>query len=304
MIPIGLIQRRDMTISGPHDLTLTAADGYQLAASHFPGSGEQFMVLAGATAVARRYYQRFASYAASQGVDVITVDYRGIGGSRRGRLRDLDADLSHWCTLDLGAAVGWAAARGPSYLVGHSLGGQAIGRLPDPGLLQAAYTCGTGAAWTGWMPRREALRVRLMWDVVAPLSTAAMGYLPMNAFGMGEDIPRGAYQQWRRWGRLPRYFFDDPSQAAMTARFADVRLPIAAMVVTDDLWAPPRSRDAFFSGYSNASVDRIDLAPTELGVPKVGHMGYFHSDVGAALWPRILSWLAVHGLRTERSRIN
>lgn len=284
-------------MTAPHDLTLTADDGYQLSASHFPGRGEQFIVLAGATAVPKRHYQRFAAYAAGQGVDVVTVDYRGIGGSRHGRLRDLDADLSHWCTQDLGAAVGWAAERGPTYLVGHSLGGHAIGRLPNPGLVEAAYTCGTGAAWTGWMPRREALRVRLLWDVVAPLSTAVMGYLPMRAFGMGEDIPRGVYRQWRQWGRLPRYFFDDPGSAAMTAPFADVRLPIAAMVATDDLWSPPRSRDAFFSGYEGAPVDRIDLHPGELGVSKVGHMGYFHSDVGRTLWPRILSWLATHGLR-------
>jgi predicted alpha/beta hydrolase len=304
MIPIGLIQRRAMTTIGPDELTLTTADGYQLAASHFPGRGEQFIVLAGATAVARRYYQRFAGYAASQGVDVLTVDYRGIGGSRHGRMRDLDTDLSHWCTLDLGAAVSWAAERGPTYLVGHSLGGHAIGRLPDPGLLQAAYTCGTGAAWTGWMPRREAIRVRLMWDVVAPLSSAVMGYLPMHAFGMGEDIPLRAYQQWRQWGRLPRYFFDDPDATAITAPFAEVRLPIAAMVVTDDLWAPPRSRDAFFSGYSSAPVDRIDVHPAELSVPRVGHMGYFHSDVGRVLWPQILTWLTVHGLRTVGSRSN
>jgi predicted alpha/beta hydrolase len=281
------------------DLTLPAVDGYPLAASHYPGRGEQFIVVAGATAVARRYYARFADYAAGRGIDVLTVDYRGIGGSRIGKLRELDADLSHWCTLDLGAAVAWAAKQGPAYLVGHSLGGHAIGRLPDPALVTAAYTCGTGAAWTGWMPRREALRVRLMWDVLAPVSSAIMGYLPMHAFGLGEDIPRAAYQQWRHWGRMPHYFFDDPAATAITAPFAQVRMPIAAMVTTDDLWAPPRSRDAFFDGYPAAEVDRIDVEPAQLGVPAVGHMGYFHSDVGRALWPQMLAWLAGHGLRPD-----
>ncbi len=288
-----------MAAPAPYDLTLTAADGYPLAATHFPGRGEQFLVLAGATAVPRRYYRRFALHAAARGVDVLTVDYRGIGDSLRGRLRDLDADLSHWCTLDLGAAVGWAAGRGPTWLVGHSLGGHAIGRLPDPGLLRAAYVCGTGAGWTGWMTRPEALRVRLLWDVVAPPSTAVLGYLPMRALGLGENIPAGVYRQWRRWSRLPRYFFDDPGAAAVTGPFAAVRLPIAAAVATDDAWAPPASRDAFFIGYPAAPVDRIDVTPAELGVQRIGHMGYFHSDVGRLLWPRMLSWLADHGLEVR-----
>lgn len=288
-----------MTAPAPTDLTLRAADGYPLAASHFPARGEQFVVLGGATAVPRGYYRRFAAHLAGRGVDVVTVDYRGIGGSRRGPLRELDADLSHWCTLDLGAAVAWAAERGPTWMVGHSLGGHAIGRLPDPGLLRAAYLCGTGAGWAGWMSRREAARVRLLWDVLAPVSTAAVGYLPMSAFGLGEDLPRGVYRQWRDWCRRPRYFFDDPAAAAITEPFGRVRVPLAAMVSTDDAWAPPRSRDAFFSGYTAAPVERVDLRPADLGVARVGHMGYFRSDVGRELWPRILDWLAGHGLRPD-----
>ena len=288
-----------MTAPVPLDLTLRAADGYPLAASHFPSRGVQFVVVAGATAVPRGYYRRFATHLAMRGVDVVTLDYRGIGGSRHGPLRELDADLSHWCTLDLGAAVAWAAERGPTWMVGHSLGGHAIGRLPDPGLLRAAYLCGTGAGWAGWMSRREAARVRLLWNVLAPVSSAAVGYLPMKALGMGEDLPRGVYRQWRHWCRLPRYFFDDPAAADVTEPFGRVRLPIAAMVTTDDAWAPPRSRDAFFSGYTAAPVERLDVHPSELGVTTVGHMGYFRGDVGRELWPRMLTWLAGHGLRPD-----
>ena len=98
---------------------------------------------------------------------------------------------------------------------------------------------------------------------------------------------------------LPRYFFDDPGAASVTGPFAAVRLPIAAAAATDDDWAPPRSRDAFFTGYPAAPLDRIDVTPAELGVRRIGHMGYFHADVGRVLWPRMLSWLAGHGLRVR-----
>jgi predicted alpha/beta hydrolase len=286
-----------MTVT--RDLELRADDGYRLAATRAVGRGEQFVVVAGATAVPRRYYRRFAEYAAGRGVDVVTVDYRGVDGSRHGPLRGLAADLGDWCTRDLGAAVAWAAERGPTWVVGHSLGGHALGRLPEPDLVRAAYVCGTGAGWAGWMTPRERLRVRLLWDVVAPVTTAALGYLPMRALGMGEDLPLDVYRQWRHWCGFPRYFFDDPGAAEVTAPFARVTTPIAAAVATDDPWAPPRSRDAFFTGYPSAPIERIDLAPAELGVASVGHMGYFHADVGRVLWPRMLAWLSGHGLRLE-----
>jgi predicted alpha/beta hydrolase len=80
-----------------------------------------------------------------------------------------------------------------------------------------------------------------------------------------------------------------------------VRIPLAAAVATDDLWAPPASRDAFFKGYSETAVDRIDLTAAELGVPQVGHMGYFRAPTGVLLWPRMLDWLGQHGLRTTDS---
>ena len=92
-------------------------------------------------------------------------------------------------------------------------------------------------------------------------------------------------------------FFDDPDAKAIFDKFAEVRIPIGAAVCTDDLWAPPASRDAFFKGYSNAAVDLIDLLPSSLGVRQVGHMGYFRPQAGQVLWPQILTWLARHGLR-------
>ena len=83
----------------------------------------------------------------------------------------------------------------------------------------------------------------------------------------------------------------------MTDKFAEVRIPIAAAVSTDDLWAQPASRDAFFNGYSGTQVERIDLSPAALGAAQVGHMGYVRVQVGEALWPQMLGWLGQHGLK-------
>ena len=285
-----------MENKSPQLLTLCAADGYQLAATHYPAPSEQFIVIASATGVPRGFYWRFAEFAQTRGVNVVTTDYRGIGDSKPATLKGFEMQYADWSTLDLAAAVGYAAARGKVWLVGHSLGGHAIGQLPDANVLQAAYVCGAGVGWHGWMPRPERYRVWAMWNVLGPIGTRFYGYHPMSKLGAGEDLPMAVYRDWKRWCALPHYFFDDPKAKAITDRFATVRIPIGAAVSTDDLWAPPASRDAFFKGYTHARVEAIDLQPASLGVQQVGHMGYFRAQVGAVLWPQIFAWLQKHGL--------
>lgn len=293
------------------DFTLTAADGYALAATHYipdqatldPISGRaQYVVIGCATAVPRGFYKRFCEYVNGLGLYAIVADYRGIGDSKRGSLKGFKMDYADWSTLDLAAVVSFAHERGECYLVGHSLAGHAIGQLPDPNMLKAAYLCGAGAGWAGWMPLAERIKVWLLWNVIGPVATTWLGFQPMSKLGLGEDIPLGVYRDWKRWCSFPRYFFDDPAPEAkaIAAKFDRVQLPLAAAASTDDLWALPKSRDAFFSGYQQTQVDRIDLAPAQLGVTHIGHMGYFRREVGAALWPQIMSWLAQHGLTTRQ----
>ncbi len=41
--------------------------------------------------------------------------------------------------------------------------------IPNHHKVTAAYNFGIGAGWAGWMPWREALKVRLMWAFLWPL---------------------------------------------------------------------------------------------------------------------------------------
>lgn len=277
-------------------MELIAADGYKLAATHFQADSSAWIVVGSATGVPRGFYRRFSEYAQRRGVNVLTLDYRGIGDSKVGALRDFTPDLREWSNLDLAAAVEFATQRGPTWLVGHSLAGHALGQLPNANKLQAAYVCGSGSGWAGHMSKLEAAKVWLLWNVVGPILIQLYGYQPMSKLGMGEDLPRSVFYQWRHWCKFPRYFFDDPAAREIVERAEQVKIPIAAAVSIDDAWAPPRSRDAFFSGYSSASIDAIDLNPADFGVGSIGHMGYYRKQVGARLWPQILGWLETRGL--------
>jgi predicted alpha/beta hydrolase len=283
--------------SGGQAQTLIAADGYSLTSIRYDvpadyGPPRGRIIVAGATGVPQRFYRRFAQYAAEQGFETLTLDYRGIGLSKPAQLRGFEMDYRDWARLDLAAAVDACCGDDlPLFMVGHSFGGHAFGLLPNHSRVKGLYTFATGAGWHGWMPLLEQPRVLLMWRVILPLLTAWKGYLPWSMLGLGEDLPLGVYRQWKKWCRYPHYFFDDPADAAeLKAQFAQVRTLIVAANALDDRWAPPASRDAFMNGYRNAPWRGLDIPVTE-PIGAIGHMGYFR-PAAKPLWQDALIWFS------------
>jgi predicted alpha/beta hydrolase len=271
---------------------LTAADGYRLAATLYYADEPAVarIVVAGATAVPQGFYRRFAQFAAVRGYDVLTFDYRGIGGSAPRSLRGFRVDYLDWARLDLAAAIDELHdGHTPLHVVGHSFGGQALGLLQRPERVRSMYTFATGAGWHGWMPPLERARVLMLWNVLGPVVTSAVGYLPWSRFDMGEDLPLDIYRQWRRWCRNPRYFFDDPEMAHLTESFAAVTAPIVAANALDDGWAPPSSRDAFMGAYRASGWRAVDLDPRQVDLARIGHMGYFRAGA-EPLWNDVLEF--------------
>ena len=278
----------------PEPLHLVAADGYRLGTLRYPAEG-QFkgrLIVAGATGVPQGFYKRFAQYAATQGLEVWTLDYRGIGLSKPASLRGFTMNYLDWARLDLAALLAHVAAQGsdPIWMVGHSYGGHAFGLLPGKERVQSFATFATGAGWHGWMPIPERLRVLFMWRVIGPLMVQTHGYLAWSLLGMGEDLPRDVFLQWRKWCQWPRYFFEDPELTHFAAQFAEVTVPIRAINATDDKWAPPTSRDAFMSAYQSAQLESLTIEPMSLGMASIGHMGYFRPQA-KTLWQDTLEWL-------------
>ena len=273
------------------EITLTAADGYPIAATRFFAEGplKGNLIMAGATGVRQDFYKRFAEFASRRGFTTLTLDYRGIGRSRPASLKGFDMNFLDWATLDLAAGVEeMADDTVPLFMAGHSFGGHALGLLPNHQRIRGCYVFATGSGWHGWMPTLEGIRVRLMWNLVLPVLTRWKGYSPWAMLGMGEDLPLGVYEQWRHWCTFKHYFFDDPAVPHMAETFAQVKTPIVAANALDDRWALPRSRDAFVQGYRNANVERIDLDPKRIP-GGIGHMGYFRKNA-EPLWEDVIEW--------------
>jgi predicted alpha/beta hydrolase len=280
--------------------SIACQDGTIIGATRFEPSQtiRAEILMAGATGVPQGFYRRFSEFANAQGFAVTTVDYRGIGASAPKTLKGYKMDYLDWGRQDLAATLETICARYPATasmpiaMIGHSYGGHGFGLMPNHAKVRAFYTFASGAGWAGHMPPMEQFKVNVLWNLLGPVVVPALGYMPGKFIG-GEDLPKDVYRQWRRWCSFPNYFFDDPKVPELKHLFAQVKTPILAATATDDLWAPPVSRDHFFRGYSGTMVTPLDIDPRTLGKidgPQgIGHMGYFRKG-REQLWADALAW--------------
>ncbi len=281
------------TIQG-EPFRLTTSDQYDIGCIAYRPTAalKGHILMAGATAVPQSYYRRFANHAAQQGFMVTTLDYRGVGASAPKSLRGMSMNHLDWGRQDLPCVLEHISANTslPIFMVGHSYGGNGFGLMRNHAKIKRFYTYGTGAGWSGYMSSSERFKVNLLWHLLGPALVTVYGYMPGKAMGLGENLPKDVYRQWKRWCQYPNYFFDDPHMGAELKHFKQVQTPIIAAVSTDDLWTTPQSRDAFFKGYTNAPVQAVDIDPKLLGfVNPVGHIGYFRKG-HESLWQPALDW--------------
>lgn len=247
------------------------------------------------TAIPQGFYRRFASYLAERGLASVTFDWSGCGHSGDPRA-NREVRMSDWLDKDAPAVLAWARARFPDLplvAVGHSLGGHALALGAGGDDLRAAVTVASHAGVTAAIPTRlERLRVGAVLGLLAPTAGRLLGYVPGRKLGLGEDMPTAAMVQWSRWCRTAGYFFDDPEVRA-AERMAQVRLPVLAIGLSDDLWATPQQIDQLTDHLTAADVTRRTVTPQDLGQQAVGHMGCFRA-AGAGLWPQIAGFLLEH----------
>lgn len=265
----------------PEEHPLIAADGVSLAGRIFAPSAATrgAALVAPAMAVPQTFYEPFTCWLAEQGVLALTFDPRGIGRSRRGRLRDERADLLTWAELDCGAALRALAERAgslPLTWIGHSLGGQILPFVPGRERAAKVVTvaCGSGY-WRDNVPRYRH-RVWLLWWVLAPLSLALLGWYPGRRLRMLGDLPPAAMAQWRRWCLHPEYAVGVEGERAR-ALYAAVRTPITSLSFTDDEYLSARNIEALHNQYTGAPRRMLRIAPAERGLSRIGHLGFFRA---------------------------
>ncbi|MEO7082934.1 MAG: alpha/beta fold hydrolase [Gemmatimonadaceae bacterium] len=281
--------------------SVAALDGAVLGASLFepnvPVRDTPAVLINSATGVRRRFYHDFASFLSTKGFVVATYDYRGIGDSRPPSLRGYHATMRDWGTLDLAAMIDWLGDQFPERpvrIVAHSVGGQLLGLAPNADRVTAMLAVGAQSGWWGHWPRPRRYANALLWYVLVPGLSRALGYFPSRRLGLGEDLPAGVALEWARWCRNRDYMVDERG-TPLRPYFDRFTGSLLALSIDGDPFAPRASVAALVSWYANASIRLEQIDQSSFGLSRLGHFGFFRAGVALPLWSHAASWLLMPG---------
>lgn len=291
-------------------IKFATADGFAICGTRFmpAGAPRAIVVLPSAMGVKQDFYFPFAQYLAQQGLAVLTFDYRGMGSSVPDRfrrsLRGFEADLFDWAEHDYNAALHTARSwHGdvPLLVIGHSLGGQLPGLLPDNHLIDGIITVAAGSGyWRDNAPQTKRF-VWFMWYFAVPLYTRLFGYFPGKKMKKVGDLPKGVIFQWSKWCRSPHYVVNDAG-APIRNGYDRIRVPLLSLSFTDDEMMSGRSIDSLHGFYRNAPVERRTITPGEVNATRIGHFGFFRPQFRATLWQQTVSWIEQRMLAGNRAQ--
>jgi predicted alpha/beta hydrolase len=278
-----------------------AADGFELSGTFYASRGpaKAALLIVPAMGVSQRYYGEFAGWLSEQGFPVFTFDYRGMGASRppqlKKSLKGLDADVVTWAELDTAAALDHLDAQvgphTPIHWLGHSLGGQIFGLVPNRERISRMVTVGTGSGY--WLQNSPQLRryVWWLWYFVTPVALKVFGYFPGRTLKKVGDLPHGVMAQWRRWC-LHRDYMMGEGGASWRERYAAIRTPILSLSFTDDEFMSAQNTASLHGFYANAPREMRRIAPADIGVRRIGHFGFFRQQFAEKLWAQVPHWLS------------
>ena len=293
------------TVTG-QTVTFDALDGVALEGSLFqPGTPPRAALLVSSgTGIPRRFYARFAQAAAERGFVALTYDYRGVGGSAPDALRGYDARYRDVGQQDIAGAAAWLGDRYPDLpllYVGHSAGGQQLGLAPNVSRIAAAVFVAVSTGYWRGMPLAQRYLTLGLFRAYIPLASRLYGYAPAKKIKWGENLPTGMAREWGAWCMEPEYmaaYFDEggrlptPDGAPFgPVHYGEAVCPVLAYAFTDDPIATRENVPPMLGMYANAEVETRWVAPGDLGVLEIGHIGFFRPNVGGALWDDVFNWL-------------
>ena len=281
----------------PQPCELRARDGRGLAAHWFAADQVRrrgVVVLNGATGFPQTFYFKLAQYLAERGYDTLAYDYRGMGASSPPDLAAEPARMSDWGLLDMPAALDAAAQRAqglPVLTLGHSVGGQFLGLLRNHALACAHVQIATSVGYWRWEGAPFKYLAWWFWRVHGPVLLAIKGYVPSGGGWAGLPLPRGVFEEWRRWCLRPGHFGPDLTTYLAGNVFAEIRAPLLSLGFTDDPIATRRTVAALDAFFPNVSRESRWYSPRDLGVKRIGHEGFFSSKHRNSLWRPVADWI-------------
>ncbi|MBP3942803.1 alpha/beta fold hydrolase [Sphingobacteriaceae bacterium WQ 2009] len=271
------------------EVQITTYNSYAIAATIYEGLGNKIiLIIASAIGVKQAYYGAFARYLANQGITVITFDYYGIGKSKPTALKHVNVSIAEWGKVDLDAVITYAYQHYPTaryVFLGHSVGGQLVGLSPYARQLDKIITVASQTGYWRYWPGSSKLRMFANWYFIIPLLTNIFGYLPSKRITGMENLPKKVALQWSSWCLSPNYLFD--KIAAKELYYEQLTIPVYAVSIADDKFAPVAAVDWMSSQFTAAEVQRVHLEAKDFELAEIGHFGIFRNTFKNSFWKRL-----------------
>ena len=277
------------------ELFLQTPDQFPLKITLFEPqvSNQKVLLLNAATGVKQTVYYSFAKFFQENGFTVITYDYRGIADSRPENLKNFEASMRIWGTVDFKTLTNFIEENYPNYsrfCVGHSVGALIIGMNEDSKNFEKFIFVGTQDAYIGNLNLKVAITALLGFGIALPVLTTILGYFPANIFGLGADLPKGVAYDWRT------LILNKKSTARLYEKievhFAK-HLTQEALIIhaEDDHWVTKKGMDNLIKNvYPNLKKTFREIKISESEKGEIGHVNFFRS-YNKDLWNIILQQL-------------
>jgi len=248
------------------------------------------MIIASTAELTKEFYDPFARFMCGNGITVIAFDFRGMGRSLPGELKDYEANMHQWAVQDIDAVLLYAKNKYPKREIiytGHCTGGEIV-RLAQASqyinriiLISSALSCKKYWALKA--------RIKITWmKMTVNFKNWWYGYYPGKKVGYPENFPGGVIKQYLNWCSSTNGLFDSfPDN-----NYRKLNVPLLAYNFTDDWHSPPKAVKELLKHFANAIITWHHIRPEELGLPQVGNRGYFNNpEMETHLWKKTLQWL-------------
>lgn len=275
------------------ELSLTAGDGATFTMFVYRGKpGAPAVLMFPAMGTKAKYYQPWMAALRARGLNAAVVDLRGHGTHTVRASKKVDYGYADLLALDWPTAV--AAARkafpgSPLSLAGHSLGAQisALYLATNPGAAEGLIliACGT-VYYRGWDGAQQ-YKLFMQTQLVG-LIARTLGTFPGEKIGFAGREAKTQMIDWAYNARTNNYRLVG-SGVDYDARLREVALPVLAIAVEGDTFAPGKALDHLTGKMPKAKVTRL-TEPLTSDISRNPHFLWAKHPAWTA--DRIVEWYA------------
>jgi len=139
------------------------------------------------------------------------------------------------------------------------------------------------------------LPMAILWHGVMPVFTNLFGYFPGQLLRLGDDIPKGVAMQWAGRRRpISSTSLATPTLSRMqrfVERCSKTKIDTLIVTFTDDGFATAAGAKRVRDYFPNLTVEHWLVSPSQVGVERIGHFGFFRQEAASSMWPLVVKYL-------------